>query len=101
MEKAHRRRRIPGDDPAPQGVGLGQIESALRGDERAWLTRLKQENFALITAAEYRHLLISGESGIAPDDLGKLSKVKAKLEIVGDYQDMEKVRDVLKELAKG
>jgi 16S rRNA (cytosine967-C5)-methyltransferase len=28
-----------------QGVGLGQIESALRGDERAWLTALKQENF--------------------------------------------------------
>jgi 16S rRNA (cytosine967-C5)-methyltransferase len=28
-----------------QGVGLGQIESALRGDEKAWLTALKQENF--------------------------------------------------------
>jgi 16S rRNA (cytosine967-C5)-methyltransferase len=28
-----------------QGVGLGQIESALRGDERAWLTTLKQESF--------------------------------------------------------
>ncbi|HEX7558225.1 MAG TPA: SAM-dependent methyltransferase, partial [Usitatibacter sp.] len=26
-----------------QGVGLGQIESALRGDEKAWLTALKQE----------------------------------------------------------
>ncbi|HEY4997713.1 MAG TPA: SAM-dependent methyltransferase, partial [Usitatibacter sp.] len=28
-----------------QGVGLGQIESALRGDEKEWLTALKQENF--------------------------------------------------------
>ena len=28
-----------------QGVGLGQIESALRGDEKAWLTALKQESF--------------------------------------------------------
>jgi hypothetical protein len=33
------------------------------------------------------------------DDLAKLSKVKAQLEIIGDYADMEKVRDVLKELA--
>jgi hypothetical protein len=36
----------------------------------------------------------------APDDLAKLSRVKAKLEIVGDYEDMEKVRDVLKGLSK-
>jgi hypothetical protein len=36
----------------------------------------------------------------APDDLAKLSKVKAKLEIIGDYAGMEKVRDVLKEMAK-
>ena len=28
-----------------QGVGLSQIESALRGDEKAWLTALKQESF--------------------------------------------------------
>ena len=28
-----------------QGVGLGQIESALRGDEKAWLMALKQESF--------------------------------------------------------
>ena len=34
------------------------------------------------------------------EDLAKLSKVKAKLEIIGDYEDMEKVRDVLKELGK-
>jgi hypothetical protein len=34
---------------------------------------------------------------LAPDDLAKLSKVKAKVEIVGDYADMEKVRDALRE----
>ena len=34
-----------------------------------------------------------------PDDLKKLAKVKAKLEIVGDYADMEKVTDLLKQLA--
>ncbi len=28
-----------------QGIGLGQIESVLRGDEKAWLTALKQESF--------------------------------------------------------
>ena len=37
---------------------------------------------------------------LAPDDLAKLSKVKAKIEIVGDYADMEKVRDFLKGMAK-
>jgi hypothetical protein len=37
---------------------------------------------------------------LAPDDLAKLSKVKAKLELIGDYADMEKVRDVVKSLAK-
>jgi hypothetical protein len=37
---------------------------------------------------------------LAPDDLAKLSKVKAKIEIVGDYEDMEKVKDVLKGLSK-
>jgi hypothetical protein len=36
----------------------------------------------------------------APEDRAKLSKVKAKLEIISDYADMENVRDVLKELAK-
>jgi hypothetical protein len=39
-------------------------------------------------------------SSCKANDLAKLSKVKAKLEIIGDYEDMEKVRDVLKELAK-
>jgi hypothetical protein len=34
------------------------------------------------------------------DDLAKLSKVKAKIEVIGDYQYMEKLRDVLKELGK-
>jgi hypothetical protein len=34
------------------------------------------------------------------DDLAELSKVKAKLELIGDYEDVEKVRDVLKELSK-
>jgi hypothetical protein len=37
---------------------------------------------------------------LAPDDLAKLSKVKSKLEIIGDYEDIEKVRDVLRELSK-
>jgi hypothetical protein len=37
---------------------------------------------------------------LAPDDLAKLSKVKAKLEIIGDYADMEKVWDLLKGLLK-
>ena len=37
---------------------------------------------------------------LAPDDLGKLAKVKAKLEPIGDHSDMEKVRDLLKELSK-
>jgi hypothetical protein len=38
-------------------------------------------------------------SSCTANDLAKLSKVKPKFEIVGDYADMEKVRDVLKELS--
>jgi hypothetical protein len=36
---------------------------------------------------------------LAPEDLARLSKVKAKLEIIGDYADMEKLRNLLKELS--
>jgi hypothetical protein len=36
---------------------------------------------------------------LAPDDIAKHSKVKEKLEIIGDYADIEKVRDVLKQLS--
>jgi hypothetical protein len=35
---------------------------------------------------------------LASDDLAKLSKVKAKLEIIAHYAEMGKVRDLLKEL---
>jgi hypothetical protein len=35
-----------------------------------------------------------------PCGQAKFSKVKAKLEIIGDYADMEKIRDVVKGLAK-
>ncbi len=38
--------------------------------------------------------------GFAPEDSAKLSLVKAKIEIVADYADMEKVRDLLKQLSK-
>lgn len=37
---------------------------------------------------------------LASDNLAKLLEIKAKLEIIGDYADMEKVRDLVKELAK-
>jgi len=33
-------------------------------------------------------------------ELAKLAKVKAKLDTGGDYAEMEKVRDLLKELSK-
>ena len=39
--------------------------------------------------------LVAGEQP-TPEDLAKLAKVKAKIEIVGDYEDMEKVRDLLR-----
>lgn len=34
------------------------------------------------------------------DDFAKLSKVKGKIEVIGDYEDMEKLRKLLKDLAK-
>jgi hypothetical protein len=56
----------------------------------------------LSPAANHKDIMkkLSEGKTLAPDDLAKLSKVKAKLEIIGDYADMEKVRDVVKELSK-
>jgi hypothetical protein len=53
-------------------------------------------------AANHKDIMkkLSEGKELAPDDLAKLSKVKAKIEIVGDYEDMEKVKDVLKGLSK-
>jgi hypothetical protein len=42
--------------------------------------------------------LIEGKQP-APEDLAKRSKVEAKLEIIGDYEGMENVRDLLKGLS--
>jgi hypothetical protein len=55
----------------------------------------------LAPAANHKDIMkrLSEGKELAPDDLAKLSKVKAKIEIVGDYADMEKVRDALKGLA--
>ncbi len=39
-------------------------------------------------------------AGLTPDQTNQLTKVKAKVEIVGDYGDMEKVRDLLNHLSK-
>jgi hypothetical protein len=53
-------------------------------------------------AVNHRDIMKNLSEGkeLAPDDLGKLAKVKAKLEPIGDHSDMEKVRDLLKELSK-
>lgn len=37
-------------------------------------------------------------AGITPDHTDQLTKVKVKIEAIGDYEDMEKVRNLLKEL---
>jgi hypothetical protein len=37
---------------------------------------------------------------LAPDDLAKLSDDKAELELIGDYEDMDKIRHVLRELSE-
>jgi hypothetical protein len=54
----------------------------------------------LAPAAKHRDIMkeLSEGKQLAPDDLAKLSKVKAKLEIIGHYAEMGKVRDLLKEL---
>jgi len=55
----------------------------------------------LAPALKHADILKKLAAGEQPgtDDLAKLSKVKAKVEIVGDYADMEKVRDLLKGLS--
>ena len=57
----------------------------------------------LAPAANHKDIMkkLAAGAELASDDLAKLSKVKAKIEIVGDYADMEKVRDVLKQLGEG
>ena len=54
----------------------------------------------LAPAANQKEIMkkLSAGETLTPHDLANLSKCRAKLEIVGDYQDLEKVRDVLKEL---
>jgi hypothetical protein len=56
----------------------------------------------LSPAANHKDIMkkLSEGKELAPDDLGKLSKVKGKIEIIGDYADMEKVRDVLRGLSE-
>jgi hypothetical protein len=38
--------------------------------------------------------------GFSVEDSANLSRVKAKIEVVADYADMEKVRDLLKGLSR-
>jgi hypothetical protein len=58
--------------------------------------------FKLAPAANHKDIMKKLASGaeLAPDDLAKLSKVKGKIEVIGDYEDMEKVRKLLKDLCK-
>jgi hypothetical protein len=56
----------------------------------------------LAPAANHKDIMKKLAQGaeLAPDDLAKLSKVKGKIEVIGDYEDMEKVRKLLKDLCK-
>jgi hypothetical protein len=51
-------------------------------------------------AVRHKDIIKKLSEGKLVPDLAKLSKVKAKLELIGDYEDMEKLRNLLKELAK-
>jgi hypothetical protein len=53
-------------------------------------------------AVSHKEIMKSFEqgAGITPDHTTKLTKVKVKIEFIGDYADAEKVRSVLKELSK-
>jgi len=56
----------------------------------------------LAPALKHADILKKLEAGEqpGPEELAQLAKVKAKIEVVGDYADMEKVRDLLTQLAK-
>lgn len=51
-----------------------------------------------ISHKEIMKQLESG-AGITPEHTAKLTKVKVKIEAVGDYEDMEKVRNLLEQLS--
>ena len=75
--------------------GSANIAPGLAGCDAAIVFRLQ----CRLLSVSRPSAQVSEGKELAPDDLAKLSKVKAKIEIVGDYADMEKVRDVLKQLS--
>jgi hypothetical protein len=63
---------------------------------------IERYTIKLAPAVKHADILKKLAAGEQPgsDDIAKLAKVKAKVEIIGDYADMEKVRDLLKGLSK-
>lgn len=78
----------------------GAHDPRKRSDDAAALRRrnismIDHYTIKLAPAANHRDIMkkLSAGETLTPEDLAKLSKVKAQLEIVGDYADMEKVRN--------
>jgi hypothetical protein len=68
-------------------------------DEEMIDTNFKIQLSPALNQKEIMRKLEAGEQPTA-EDLANLSKVKAKIKIVSDYEDMEKVRKLLKNLAQ-
>jgi hypothetical protein len=54
-----------------------------------------------VPAVSHKEIMKQLESGggITPEHTNKLTKVKVKIEAVGDYEDMEKLRNLLGRLS--
>jgi hypothetical protein len=105
--------RSPKEHEEPECIVTSETVIQSRDKEHDWTDLREQSHMEQPTLPCRRNIGPSGfpkiRSGgkkgcegkqLVPDDLAKLLKVKAKLEIIGDYEDMEKVRDVLKELSR-
>lgn len=55
----------------------------------------------LAPAANHKDIIkkMSEGKAVAPEELAKLSKVKVKFEAIGDFADMERLRDLVKSLS--
>jgi hypothetical protein len=50
-----------------------------------------------VSQKELEKLLLAGEAKVNPDDL---KRMKARIELIGDFEDLEKVTEFLKTLAR-
>jgi hypothetical protein len=82
------------------------LQTSLRAFLRVYylLTTIMVERYTIKInpAVSHKEIMKAFEqgAGITPEHTDKLTKVKARIEVIGDYADMEKVQDLLNQFSK-